>query len=728
MIGIERRAKHARVTRRLSVAVVSLLALGGATTFGALTALSPSVAGASPATWTVMPSPPASLTGVSCTSTSFCVAVGNSIQQSDGTTFASIEQWNGTTWNVMPSPTANLAGVSCTSPSFCMAGGASGIEQWNGSTWSTVPSPSGHIVGVSCTSASFCEAVGTAYPKYFIAQWNGSTWSTVPSPGVSFSGVSCPSSSFCMAAGSGGTAEWNGSKWSTVASPAAGNILEGISCVSASACTTVGYIQTNSNVGTTLIEQWNGATWSVVPSPSPNYTPYSLNIDELYGVSCTSASACTAVGYYGATNNLQHGPSTSGSMIEQWDGTSWTAPATASSGVTFAGIACPTASDCIAVGNLIETTAGGVTPPPAPVVSGVSPNSGPLAGGTPITVSGTGFTGATSVAFDGTAVSGFSVVNDSSITVTSPAEVSAGAYDVTVTTLSGGASSASSADQFTFVAPPPPPPPAPVVTSISPTSGPTAGGTSVTIKGTDLTGATNVIFGTVPATSFTVSSSTKITAVAPAEGAGAHDVTVTTPNGSSATLADDQFTAVAPPPAPVPAVTSISPTSGPTTGGTSVTIKGTGFNGAAQVLFGTVPAISFTVSSSTRITAVAPAQGAGWHNVFVTTAGGTSPAVTADQFTYVLTPPAVTSLSTSSGSTSGGTSVTIRGTNLSGATQVLFGSTPATSFTVASSTKISAVAPAGASGTVDVVVTTPTGSSAATSDDQFTYRNTNRGH
>jgi IPT/TIG domain len=178
----------------------------------------------------------------------------------------------------------------------------------------------------------------------------------------------------------------------------------------------------------------------------------------------------------------------------------------------------------------------------------------------------------------------------------------------------------------------------------------------------------------------------------------------------------------------VPAVTSISPTSGPTTGGTTVTIRGTGFTGATQVLFGTVAATSFTVSSSTKITAVAPAQGAGWRDVFVTATSGTSAAVTADQFTYVLTPPSVTSLSTSSGSTSGGTSVTIRGTNLSGATQVLFGSAPASSFTVVSSTKITAVTPAGTSGTVDVVVTTPSGTSAATSDDQFTYRNNNRGH
>jgi IPT/TIG domain len=120
---------------------------------------------------------------------------------------------------------------------------------------------------------------------------------------------------------------------------------------------------------------------------------------------------------------------------------------------------------------------------------------------------------------------------------------------------------------------------------------------------------------------------------------------------------------------------------------------------------------------------IAPAEGAGWHNVFVTTPGGTSPAVTADQFTYVLTLPVVSSLSQASGPTAGGTTVTIKGTGFSGATQVLFGTVPATSFSVSSSTRITAVAPAEAAGTVDVVVTTTNGSSTTSSDDQFTYRN-----
>jgi hypothetical protein len=91
--------------------------------------------------------------------------------------------------------------------------------------------------------------------------------------------------------------------------------------------------------------------------------------------------------------------------------------------------------------------------------------------------------------------------------------------------------------------------PAPTVTSLSPTSGPLAGGTTVTLTGTFFTGATAVKFGTAAAGSFTVTSATTITATAPA-GTGVVNVTVTTPNGTSAAAAGNQFTYGAPPTPP----------------------------------------------------------------------------------------------------------------------------------------------------------------------------------
>ncbi|MCC7601251.1 IPT/TIG domain-containing protein, partial [Janthinobacterium sp. FW305-129] len=143
--------------------------------------------------------------------------------------------------------------------------------------------------------------------------------------------------------------------------------------------------------------------------------------------------------------------------------------------------------------------------------------------------------------------------------------------------------------------------PPPTVTGISPTAGPTGGGTSVIITGTNLTGATAVKFGATNASGFTVNSATQITATAPAGSAGTVDVTVTTAGGGSTTSAADQFTYVG-----APIVTSISPTAGPTTGGTTVTITGTRFTGATAVTFGATAATGFTVNSATQITATAP--------------------------------------------------------------------------------------------------------------------------
>ena len=168
---------------------------------------------------------------------------------------------------------------------------------------------------------------------------------------------------------------------------------------------------------------------------------------------------------------------------------------------------------------------------PAPVVSGVSPSGGPLAGGTAVTITGTDLSGASEVDFGGVPAS-FAANADGSITAVSPAGA-AGAVDVTVIT-DGGASAPTAADQFTYADP------APVVTGVSPSSGSVAGGTAVTITGTDLSGASEVDFGGVPA-SFAVNADGSITAVSPAGAAGAVDVTVITDGGASAPSAADQF-------------------------------------------------------------------------------------------------------------------------------------------------------------------------------------------
>ena len=186
-----------------------------------------------------------------------------------------------------------------------------------------------------------------------------------------------------------------------------------------------------------------------------------------------------------------------------------------------------------------------------------------------------------------------------------------GTVDVSVVTPTGR-SSATASDRFTYVAPPPP---LPVVTSLTPTGGPAAGGTAVTITGTGFAGTTAVTFGTASAASFQILSPTSISAVSPA-GSGIVDVTVIAPGGTSATSATDRFTYAAPPSRPV--VTSLTPSSGPSAGGTVVTITGSGFPGAGVAFVTATGAttVASHVDSDTQIEVLTPA-GTGTVDVIV---------------------------------------------------------------------------------------------------------------
>jgi hypothetical protein len=272
-----------------------------------------------------------------------------------------------------------------------------------------------------------------------------------------------------------------------------------------------------------------------------------------------------------------------------------------------------------------------------------------------------------------------------------------------------GSSANTAADDYTYMAPP-------TITALSPKSGPLTGGTSVIITGTSFTGlsgAAAVTFGGVNATTYTVNSATKITAKAPAHAAGPVQVKVTTAYGSSANTTADDYTYVA-----GPTVTALSPATGPLTGGTSVIITGTGFINVTQVLFGSTEAV-FTVAPPTGITATAPPGIAGTVQVKVTTAYGTSANTAADDYTYVAAP-TITALDPTSGPSTGGTSVVIAGTDFVNVTQVLFGDAVA-EFTLDSPTGITAIAPPGSDGTVQVKVITAYGTSADTVADDYTY-------
>jgi hypothetical protein len=232
--------------------------------------------------WTIIPSPDTSssqnnqLNAVSCTSSSFCVAVG--FYQSGTMDKTLIEIWDGTSWTIAPSPSPSptennqLNGVSCTSATFCEATGAieqsdtsqdqTLVETWDGTSWTITPSPTTSqgtvLVGVSCTSASFCESVGLYYnpEQTLVETWDGTSWTITPSPNVP---------------------------------GAQANDLLGVSCSSSSFCAAVG----NSNYETaTLAEDWDGTSWTITPSSNPASSVY----NELLGTSCTSSSFCDAVG------------------------------------------------------------------------------------------------------------------------------------------------------------------------------------------------------------------------------------------------------------------------------------------------------------------------------------------------------------------------------------------------------------------------------------------------
>ena len=181
------------------------------------------------------------------------------------------------------------------------------------------PGQGAQLNAVSCVSAATCTAVGHFYgvagvPKTLVESWNGTSWSVVPIPHLSSSsylfGVSCVSAAACTAVGSHENTRkaqrvlaesWNGTSWSVVPSPNAGrvnsaNVLAGVSCVSATACTAAGgYYDWGSNNEKTLVESWDGTSWSVVPTPNAGLP---TSFDLLNGVSCVSAAACAAAGYF----------------------------------------------------------------------------------------------------------------------------------------------------------------------------------------------------------------------------------------------------------------------------------------------------------------------------------------------------------------------------------------------------------------------------------------------
>ena len=323
---------------------------------------------------------------------------------------------------------------------------------------------------------------------------------------------------------------------------------------------------------------------------------------------------------------------------------------------------------------------------PTTSITGFSPTSGPV--GTSVTINGTLFTGTTDVKFNGLSVGAgnFTVDNDGQITATVPA----GATDGPITVVAPGGSPISAASfQVTSGSGP-----APTITSFSPTSAPV--GTRITVNGTNFTTSAVVKFNGVTGTSFVYKSPTKVKAKVPA-GATTGPISVTTTDGTGTSATNF----IVPSSSGLPTITSFSPTSGPV--GTLITVNGTNFTTSAVVKFNGVTGTNFVYKSPTKVKAKVPA-GATTGPISVTTTDGTGTSAT----NFVVPSsglPTITSFSPSSGPV--GTSVTINGTGLAGATVVKFAGVKAT-FIVNSDTEITASVPAGA-GTGKIIVKTPSG-------------------
>ena len=201
-------------------------------------------------------------------------------------------------------------------------------------------------------------------------------------------------------------------------------------------------------------------------------------------------------------------------------------------------MACACSRTPVAVSTLVDAKgigAGGFHSlafgPPPPTVAAISPQQGKKTGaGTKVTITGADFEEANAVKFGTTAAASFTVNSEGSITTVAPP--GKGVVDVTVTT-PAGTSPTSPADMFYYERP--------AVKKLSPRKGSEPGGTEVAITGVNFTGATVVKFGATEAKSFKVNSASSITAASPARAKGTVDVTVTTPNGTSAVTKKDRF-------------------------------------------------------------------------------------------------------------------------------------------------------------------------------------------
>lgn len=337
-----------------------------------------------------------SLSGISCYGASSCMAVGL------GAGFATA-YFGGTTWTELSPPKPVGASSSQLRDSSCLTEGGTctavgvyvtsevekpyAVRRVEAGTWTLynpLPLPAGvtsaALNDVSCSSANACTAVGdfkeSFFSRTYVLRWNGTSWSVQTSPNVAGSpldpltSVSCVSATACTAVGYAATESgyqpliesWNGTSWSiqSVTLPSGGKTgqLFGISCTSGSNCLAAGRYWDEAGIGESLVFKWNGTSWTALAAPRPAFAEGT----HLEDISCAEATACTAVGaYFGS------GAPASRALAASWDGSGWTLQNAASPGTTenfLYAVSCLSAASCRSSGysnsgsgnlNLAET-------------------------------------------------------------------------------------------------------------------------------------------------------------------------------------------------------------------------------------------------------------------------------------------------------------------------------------------------------------------------------------
>ncbi|MFA7249417.1 MAG: IPT/TIG domain-containing protein [Dehalococcoidia bacterium] len=274
------------------------------------------------------------------------------------------------------------------------------------------------------------------------------------------------------------------------------------------------------------------------------------------------------------------------------------------------------------------TTTPSLVPAGQPSVTAVSPTTGSSAGGTTVSITGSGFVPGTTVTFGGVPATSVSVVSGTLITATAPPNP-VGTVSVLVAGPSGSVGGVTAGFTYELAVP--------RVTAVSPSTGALAGGTTLTITGTGFAPGATVSVGGLPASTVSAVSPTQIVVSTPPGPPGAAVILVTNPGGAISGLASAFSYSANPQPAqptgPTTTISGVSPSSGPATGGTTVTITGTGFQPGATVTIGgtVVPA---TVMSTTQIILTTPpVTGTGTVTVSVANPGAAA-SILPSAFTY----------------------------------------------------------------------------------------------